>query len=278
MRDVGAVDDTCELDRIHPLGQGVGDGEDPDLRGRGDAGIDLVECFRQILSIRAVKFLAIHCIGFSGEIGHFISISGSLHHIQGGISTPVSLSQGGSIVEAVVIATSCTVRAIGTTIRIFTPRVPLCSAGLRSRIFRMSSPLAPPRRRITSAVRSRTVCRIAIREEDDVLLHTRAALQIVCLLERGLPVGAAIGVTPHGVVDFRDVCGELLLERSFSAECHHRHLDLLLRRQRRILVSQQFLGERVGSFFRIVVEFALHAAGLVHNQHNVGRCGSGDRG
>ena len=38
------------------------------------------------------------------------------------------------------------------------------------------------------------------REEDDVLLHTRAAFQIVCLLERGLPVGAAVGVTLHGVL------------------------------------------------------------------------------
>ena len=112
-----------------------------------------------------------------------------------------------------------------------------------------------------------------------MLLHTRAALQIVCLLERGLPVGAAIGVTPHGVVDFRDVCGELLLERSFSAECHHRHLDLLLRRQLRIRASQQFLGEILGRFLRIGVAVVfIHAAGLVHNQHNVGRCGSGDRG
>jgi len=103
-------------------------------------------------------------------------------------------------------------------------------------------------------------------------------LQIVCLLERGLPVGAALGVTLHGVVDFRDVCGEILLERSVSAECHHRHTYSLRFRQSGILGSQQFPGERVGSFFRIAVAFALHAAGLVHDQHNVGRCGSGDRG
>ena len=232
LRDVGTVGDTCELDRIHPLGQGVGDGDDLDLRGRGNGGIDLVECFRQILSVRAVKFLAIHCIGFSGEIGHLIRISGSLHHIECGIATFVSLSQGGSIVETVCIAISCTVRAIGTTIRIFTPHVPLCLAGLRGRIFRMSSPPIPKRIRITSAVRGRTVCRIAIREEDDVLLHTRAAFQIVCLLERGLPVGAAVGVTLHGVVDFRGVRGERLLEKSVSAECHYRHTYLLIIRQR----------------------------------------------
>ena len=182
LRDVGVVGDTCELDRIHPLGQGVGDGEDLDLRGRGDGGIDLVECVRQILSVRAVKFLAIHCIGFNGELSHLLRISGSLHHIECSIATLVSLSQGRLIIVTVVITTSGAMYALVFVIRVLIqPIVSDRLASLFGRIFRLRGIIrAPQRMRIgiaTAAIRGRTECRIAIREEDDVLLHIRATWQ-----------------------------------------------------------------------------------------------------
>ena len=153
--DIASAD---ELDRIHPLGQGVGDGEDLDLRRRGNGGINLVECFRQILRIRAVKFLAVHCIGLSGEIIHLLRISGSLHHIECGIATLVSLSQGGSIVITFPITATCTMH----TFRRGLPAI--------VRIASIPPSTAPNR------VIGYTVRRIAIRQEDDVLLHTRATL------------------------------------------------------------------------------------------------------
>ena len=156
--DVGTVGCTSEIDRIHPLGQGVGNGEDLDLRGRGNGGIDLVECFRQILRIRAVKFLAVHRIGLSGEISHLLRISGSLHHIECSIATPVSFSQGGSIVITFPITATCTMH----TFRRGLPAI--------VRIASIPPSTAPNR------VIGYTVRRIAIRQEDDVLLHTRATL------------------------------------------------------------------------------------------------------
>ena len=158
LRDVGIVGCICELDRIHPLGQGVGDGEDLDLRRRGNGGINLVECFRQILSVRAVKFLAVHCTGLIGEISHLLRISGSLHHIECSIATPVSFSQGGSIVITFPITATCTMH----TFRRGLPAI--------VRIASIPPSTAPNR------VIGYTVRRIAIRQEDDVLLHTRATL------------------------------------------------------------------------------------------------------
>ena len=157
-RDVGAVGYIREIDRIHPLGQGVGDGEDLDLRRRGNGGINLVECFRQILSVRAVKFLAVHCTGLIGEISHLLRISGSLHHIECSIATPVSFSQGGSIVITFPITATCTMH----TFRRGWPAI--------VRIASIPPSTAPNR------VIGYTVRRIAIRQEDDVLLHTRATL------------------------------------------------------------------------------------------------------
>ena len=49
--DIASAD---EIDRIHPLGQGVGDGEDLDLRGRGNVG-------RSLRIVVAVVF--IHAVG-----------------------------------------------------------------------------------------------------------------------------------------------------------------------------------------------------------------------
>ena len=153
--DIASAD---EIDRIHPLGQGVGDGEDLDLRRRGNGGINLVECFRQILSVRAVKFLAVHCTGLIGEISHLLRISGSLHHIECSIVTPVSFSQGGSIVITFPITATCTMH----TFRRGLPAI--------VRIASIPPSTAPNR------VIGYTVRRIAIRQEDDVLLHTRATL------------------------------------------------------------------------------------------------------
>ena len=226
--DVGAVGCIREIDRIHPLGQGVGDREDLDLRGRGDGGIDLFECFRQIRRIRAVEFHAIHRIGLTRKIIHLIGFGSGLHHVQGGVAAPVSLSQGGSIVVIEVITASGAMYVFANVIRVH----PIVSDRHAIRFGRIFRPRPPPAGIATAVIRGRTVRRIAIREEDDVLLHTRATLQIVvCLLERGLPVGAALGVTLHGAVDFRDVYGEILLDSSVRTECHHRHPYLLILRQ-----------------------------------------------
>ena len=210
-RNVGTGSHASEIDRVDPLGQGVGDGEDLDLRGGGDAGIDLVECFCQILSIRAIEFLTVHRTGFTGEIGHSIGVSRSLHHIKRNITLPpVGLGQSGSIVVTVVIITTlgtCTMH----TLRCSTPI-----------IIRIAPFFAAPNRIIGYTER-----RIAIGQENDVLLHARASLQIIRLLKRSLPVGSTIRFAGHSCFNLADRCGEALLSRGLVAECHNRHLDLL---------------------------------------------------
>ena len=135
--DVGTVGGTCELDRIHPLGQGVGDGEDLDLRRRSNAGIDLIECFRQIRRIRAVEFHAIHRIGLTRKIIHLIGVGSGLHHVQGGVAAIFGFSQRGRVIKAILVAASCAIYATGTAVRVLPPTVSVRLAIRFGRIFRM---------------------------------------------------------------------------------------------------------------------------------------------
>ena len=112
-----------------------------------------------------------------------------------------------------------------------------------------------------------------------MLLHTRATSKIVCLLERGLPVGAATRLLGNGITDLARKRGELLFQQSALAEGDDRHTHPLGFRQSRILRRQQLIGERYGRIPRIgVAVVTIHTVGLVHDQHNVSRSGSGDRG
>ena len=288
LRDIGAVCHIGEIDRINPLRQGVGDGIRSDFRGCGDGVVDLFERLRQIFRGRSVVFLAGDGVRVFGEVAHLLGVARSLHHVQGCVPTSVGCRQRGRIVVTVVIVIAVAVDVSVHVVRVGFPlvgRPPIIpiivsQAVCLGLVFRTLRPTTQPLSLKASGIGCVSEGRIAVRQEDDILLRTGTSRrQIVRCFQGVFPVGSAIWPRIDGRADIARGNRELRSYLRPVAERHHGHLHLLLRWKSGIRVRQKLPGQFIGGIFRIpVTVFFIHTVGLVKHQHNVGRHRGRNRG